>query len=126
MNVRLLGAAAVAALIAGPVSAQTTPNTGTTNMSAQGSMMNSAPPCTPAPAAMASGGMSGTGGASTSATVTASAGGVLMCTSGMGKIVVSNAPIPDSPDTRARTGGPESRGGKMTAPRPGPVRKTSG
>ena len=102
MKMRMLAATAAAAMIAGPAAAQTMSNTGSTNMSAQGAMMNSAPPCTPAPAAMASGGMSGTGGASTSATMTASANGLLMCSSGTDRIVISNAPIPDTPENRAR------------------------
>lgn len=30
--------------------------------------------------------------------------------------VTANAPIPDTPENRARFGGPDSRGGKMTRP----------
>lgn len=31
-------------------------------------------------------------------------------------VVISNAPVPDTPRNRARYGGPNSRGGQMTAP----------
>jgi hypothetical protein len=98
------------------------------NMNAGGAMgstmASSAPPCTPAVGASTAGGMSGTGPGMNQPTVTASANGLMMCSSGTGTLVVSNAPIPDSPSNRAQHGGPESRSGKMTAPRPGPVSRS--
>lgn len=145
----MLTAAAAVALFAGTAAAQTsgmsgdaatTTTTQPASMSAQGSTSGtmqpgsmpaqpmaqgsmstsmSAPACLPPVGAAASGGMSGTGPSITPPTMTASANGLIMCTSGSGTVVVSNAPIPDSPENRARTGGPESRAGKMTAPRPG-------
>ena len=142
MSMRLLTAAAVVALIAGPVSAQTMSNTGT--MSTQGTMSN-----TNMQRCMTGGTAGGAMGASASGTMNAggamgssmssaaeaggsmgagmsmSSNGTMSCMNDMGRIVVSNAPIPDSPTTRAMTGGPDSMGGKMTAPRPGPVQKTT-
>ena len=193
---RLLTAAAVAALIAGPVSAQTMSNSnqnqpttsGQGTMSGQGSMSGQGTSMGSSMSGQgtmsSSGSMSGQGmgsqgsmsgqgsmgmgqggmnmqrcmtggmaggamGASMSGNANAggamgssmsgaaSAGGAMgssmsmgsngtmSCMNDMGRIVVSNAPIPDSPSTRAMTGGPDSMGGKMTAPRPGPVQKAT-
>ena len=146
MKVRLLTAAAVAALIAGPVSAQTMSNSGSMTaqgtMSTQGAMSSqdaNLQRCTAGGAMGASmsgnaaaGGSMGSSmsgaanaGGAIGASMSMNSNGTMSCMSDMGRVVVSNAPIPDSPSTRARTGGPDSMGGKMTAPRPGPVQKST-
>ena len=124
--VRLLGAAAVAALLAGPVAAQTTETTqSTSTVQAQstggartslstspGMVLQHADAMTAEAAEAAAKPSASESGANDGqlevATVTSAAG--------MSVQVVANTPIPDTPSTRAQFGQPESRAGKRSAP----------
>ncbi len=123
MNVtRFLTAAAVAALFAGPVAAQTEPSTTTdTTTATQTTTTTQSSPSSSEmgkPVGMTSIGRMGDSGASTSTTTTTTNMGASMS----GNVeIVANAPIPDSPENRALYGQPESNGGKRTPAREGPV-----
>ena len=117
---RLLTAAAFAALIAGPVAAQTTSTT-QTDTTAQTSVtpagdQTAVDPAADTPPATTSTTVSGqttwSGSTNTSMSTDATTSGGLM-TSLRGDVqVVANAPIPDTPENRARYGQPESRAGR--------------
>ena len=106
---RLLTAAAFAALIAGPALAQTTTTTTQTSTTAAGDQ-TAMDPAADTPPADATTTMSTTGGS-----MTTMRGDVQ---------VVSNAPIPDTAENRARYGLPESRAGKARIGE-GPVQSLS-
>ena len=123
--VRLLGAAAVAALLAGPVAAQTTQTQSTTTVQAQttggastslatapGTVLQHVDAMT-AEAAEAAGKPSASESGSNDGQLEVS---TVTSASGMSVQVIANTPIPDTPATRAQFGQPESRAGKRSAP----------
>ena len=102
----LLTAAAFAALIAGPVAAQTTSTTAQTSTTAAGDQTATDPAADTPPV-----------DASTSTTLTTEATVPTTSTSGglmtsAQVVVTANAPIPDTPENRARYGLPDSNAGK--------------
>jgi hypothetical protein len=116
MNVtRFMTAAAAAALLAGPVVAQTAsqPATGQTGTTTTTTNTNTTTPTAPEDDTDTA---STTVNAGTTAqnlgSTDTTAGGAM--TSGVEVRVVANAPIPDTPENRARYGQPESNAGKRT------------
>ena len=125
-TVRLLTAAAVAALFAGSAAAQTT----TTQTQSQTTTSASSSLSAPTGATLRHADAMTADAAEAAAKPTASESGAndgrlevmtVASTGGMTVQVVANTPIPDSPTTRATFGGPDSRAGKRTPPAPGPV-----
>ena len=119
---RFMTAAAVAALLAGPAVAQSTtqPTTGQTGTTTDATDTNTTTPVAPEDqdaqaSSTVNAGTTGQNLGSTTAQGTfsgsASTGGAM--TSGNVQ-VVANAPIPDTPENRARYGQPESNAGKRT------------
>ena len=108
MNVtRLMTAAAFAALIASPALAQTTTQTDTT----QTGVLTTGATTPTQNTSNANAAASGSWSSETSAGASTSGSG--MMTSMTGNVqVTANAPIPDTPENRARYGQPESRAGR--------------
>ena len=118
---RLLGAAAVAALLAGPVAAQTTTTQTQTTMSGGASTSLSAPEGTTLQHTDAMTAEAAEAAAKPSASESGANDGRLevmtvSSASGMSVQVVANTPIPDTPATRAQFGQPDSNAGKRSAP----------
>ena len=124
MNVtRFLTAAAAAALLAGPVLAQTTsqPATGQTGTTTTDTNTNVTTPTLPeddtdTASTTVNAGMTASNLGTTSETTTQSSTGVAAAgaMTSVDVQVVANAPIPDTPENRARYGQPDSNAGKRT------------
>lgn len=122
-TMRLLTAAATAALFAVPAAAQTTDSQSPTQTTAQGGARTSlaASPGMVLQHADAMTAEAAEAAAKPNASESGANDGQLeistvTAASGMSVQVVANTPIPDTPSTRAQFGQPESRAGKRSAP----------